>query len=125
MNLGNIDAIVTVQSSNVDLGDVLPEYARERILQVAGKYFGRLTRAAAHYKREGGSYHCTVQMQMGRAKPVTGEAQDEDCYMAFTMALNKAAKQLRRKKRIVRENRGMRVDKDVVLRGALGSRSAP
>ena len=124
MKLDNANATITVQSSNIDLGGILPNYARNNILRVASKYFGRLTRASVHFNREGGSYRCTINMQMSGAKPVTGEALDGDCYLAFTMALNKAAKQLRRRKREVREDKGQRLDKDMVLREALGARPA-
>src|SRR5215210_7847348 len=42
MKLNRVDRTILVQSSNVDLGDVLPQYARTNILRVAGKYFGSL-----------------------------------------------------------------------------------
>jgi hypothetical protein len=54
MKLDIIEAPITIQSSAVDLGEVLPDYARHSILRVAGKYFGRLTRASVHFNREGG-----------------------------------------------------------------------
>jgi ribosomal subunit interface protein len=110
---------VTVQSSNIDLGEVLPQHAREGVERVAGKYFGQLTTAAVHFTREGPSYRCTVNMQMSGTKMMTGEALNEDAFQAFNAALNKAAKQLRRKKREVREDKGARVDKDMLLRDGL------
>lgn len=112
-------ATITVQSSNVDLGEVLPQHARESIERVAGKYFGQLTTAAVHFTREGQFYRCTVNMQMSGTKMMTGEAQNDDALQAFNTALNKAAKQLRRKKREVREDKGARIDKDMLLRDGL------
>ena len=109
-------ATITVQSSNVDLGEVLPQHARESIERVAGKYFGQLITAAVHFTREGQFYRCTVNIQMSGTKLMTGEAQNDDAFQAFNAALNKAAKQLRRKKRAVREDKGTRIDKDVLLR---------
>ncbi len=117
-----MDATITVQSSNVDLGDILPQHARESVERVAGKYFVQLTTAAVHFTREGPSYRCTVNMQMSGAKTITGEAQSEDAFQAFNTALSKAGKQLRRKKREVREDKGTRIDKDMVLRDGLGAR---
>jgi ribosomal subunit interface protein len=117
-----MDATITVQSSNVDLGDILPQHARESVERVAGKYFGQLTTAAVHFTREGPSYRCTVNMQMSGTKMMTGEAQSEDAFQAFNTALGKAGKQLRRKKREVREDKGTRIDKDMVLRDGLGAR---
>ena len=95
-----MNATITVQSSNVDLGEALPQHARESIERVAGKYFGHLTTAAVHFTREGQSYRCTVNIQMGGTKMVTGETLSPDAYQAFNTALSKAAKQLRRKKRV-------------------------
>jgi len=40
MKLQGVDRTILVQSSNVDLGEVLPDYARTSILQMAGKYLG-------------------------------------------------------------------------------------
>ncbi len=116
-----MSATITVQSSNVDLGEVLPEHARESIERVAGKYFGQLISSAVHFTREGQSYRCTVNMQMSGTKMMTGEAQSEDAFQAFNTALGKAGKQLRRKKREVREDKGTRIDKDMVLRDGLGA----
>ena len=113
---------ITVQSSNVDLGEILPQHARESIEKVAGKYFGQLTTAAVHFTREGVNYRCTVNIQMGGTKMMTGESQSEDAFQAFNAALSKAAKQLRRKKREVREDKGSRIDKDMLLRDGLSPR---
>jgi hypothetical protein len=44
---------ITVQSSNIDLGDILPKQAEGSIKRIAGKYFGHLTPAAVHFTREG------------------------------------------------------------------------
>ena len=53
MRLESVDKAITIQSSNVHLGDRLPEYAREHILRVASKYFGRLSTAAVHFTKDG------------------------------------------------------------------------
>ncbi len=119
MKLQSIDKDITVQSSNVDLGSSLPGHARESILRVASKYFGRLNTASVHFNREGITYRCSVNMQMGALPMKSGEARDKDIYVAFNTALNKVAKQLRRTKREVREDKAERVDKDAVLRDGL------
>jgi ribosomal subunit interface protein len=115
MKLTRVDRTILVQSSNVDLGDVLPHYARSCILQVAGKYFGRLNAAAVHVSREGPMYRCTVTMQMGALRTMSGEALHKDCYTAFRMALEKVAKQLRRTKRERRDDKAKRLDKGMIL----------
>ncbi len=110
------DKAITIQSSNIHLGDGLPDYARENILRVASKYFGRLNTASAHFTKEGITYRCSVNMQMGGLPMKSAEGKDKDIYVAFNAALTKVAKQLRRTKRELREDKGERVDKDAVLR---------
>jgi ribosomal subunit interface protein len=113
------DKNITVQSSSIELGSSLPEHARESILRVASKYFGRLNTASVHFNREGITYRCSINMQMGALPMKSAEARDKDIYLAFNSALNKLAKQLRRTKREVREDKAERVDKDVFLRKGL------
>ncbi|WP_046868637.1 ribosome hibernation-promoting factor, HPF/YfiA family [Microvirga massiliensis] len=117
MRLESVDKGITIQSSNVHLGDRLPDYARENILRVASKYFGRLNTAAVHFTKDGITYRCSVNMQMGALPMKSAEARDKDIYLAFNAALEKVAKQLRRTKRELREDKAERLDKDVVLRG--------
>ncbi|SCY27405.1 ribosome hibernation-promoting factor, HPF/YfiA family [Microvirga guangxiensis] len=116
MSLEGAENAILVQSSNVDLGDMFPEYARTNIRQVASKYFGRLSTASVHVTREGNTYRCTVNIQMGALKVMTGEAKNKDLYAGFRQALQKTAKQLRRSKRELREDKVARTNKDMLLR---------
>ena len=116
MSFEGAENSILVQSSTVDLGEAFPEYAKTNIRHVAGKYFGRLSTASVHVTREGITYRCTVNMQMGALMKMSGEAKNKDLYAAFRAALQKTAKQLRRSKRELREDKAERVDKDVVLR---------
>ena len=125
MKLHTVDKDIAVQSSNVDLGSNLPEHARQSILRVASKYFGRLNTASVHFTREGITYRCSVNMQMGALPIKSGDASDKDIYLAFNAALNKVAKQLRRTKRELREDKAERVDKDSVLRDGLQAGGDP
>jgi len=125
MKPDSTDPTILVQSSVVDLGENFPEYARTNIRQVAGKYFGHLSSASVHVTREGITYRCTVNMQMGALKMMTGEAKNKDLYAAFRAALQKTAKQLRRTKRELREDKAERVDKDMLLREGMSSPRRP
>ena len=116
MKLDGVDKEITVQSSNVDLGDALPAHARESILRVSSKYFGHLNTAAVHFTKEGMNFRCTVNIQMGALKMMSGESQNKDAYAAFNAALSKVGKQLRRAKRELREDKPERLDKDMLLR---------
>lgn len=99
------DQNITIGSAHVDLGSAFQDHAREEILGVAKKYLGDLTMASVHVAREGAFYRCSVNIQMGGHNMVTGEATAEDVPLAFRTALSKAAKQLRRTKRLLREDR--------------------
>ena len=116
MKLRSVDRAISVQSSTIDLGDALPAHARQSILRVAGKYFGRLSTAAVHFTREGTSYRCTVNMQMGALKMTSAEGVSTEIYAAFNAALVRVATQLRRAKRAFRDEKGERTDKDIALR---------
>ncbi len=119
MALESEDKEITVQSSNATLGERMPEYAREAIRKVAAKYFGRLNTASVHVTREGISYRCSVNMQMGALPMKSAEGRGKDVYLAFGDALNKVAKQLRRAKRELREDKAERADKEAVLNDGL------
>ena len=113
------DTDITVGNAKISLGDRLPDYARERIRNVASKFFGRLNAASVHFTREGITYRCSVNMQMGALPVKSAEARNGDIYVAFNLALNKVTKQLRRTKRELREDKSERTDKDAVLRDGL------
>jgi ribosomal subunit interface protein len=119
MRLETVDKNITVQSSSIDLGSSLPGHVRDSVLRIASKYFGRLNTASVHFNREGITYRCSVNMQMGGIPMKSAEARDKDIYVAFNAALEKVGKQLRRTKREVREDKGERVDKDQSLREGL------
>jgi ribosomal subunit interface protein len=119
MKLESVATGITVESSTVDLGDAFRQHARDGILRIASKYFGRLTTGSAHVTREGASYRCTVVMQAGALKSMAGEATEKEIYVAFDRALDKVAKQLRRTKRELREDKGARIDKDATVREGL------
>jgi ribosomal subunit interface protein len=119
MKLETVDKNITVQSSSIDLGSSLPGHVRDSVLRIASKYFGRLNTASVHFNREGITYRCSLNMQMGGLPMKSAEARDKDIYVAFNAALEKVGKQLRRTKREVREDKGERVDKEQSLREGL------
>ncbi|NBJ10696.1 ribosome hibernation-promoting factor, HPF/YfiA family [Microvirga arsenatis] len=120
MKLNGSDNNITIQGANVHLGDGLPVYARASILRIAGKYFGCLNTASAHFSRDGAAYRCSITMRMGGLPVKSAESRDRDIYTAFDTALIKVAKQLRRMKRELREDQPLRADRDMALRDGLG-----
>ncbi|MFN3892682.1 MAG: ribosome hibernation-promoting factor, HPF/YfiA family [Beijerinckiaceae bacterium] len=110
---------ITIGSSNVDLGDALRAHVRESVETVAGKYLQHLTAASVHFVHEGADYRCSITVQIGSLPRMAAEAQARDAYLAFNQALEKVAKQMRRAKRAVREDKAVRSDKDMALRDGL------
>lgn len=110
---------ITIGSSNVDLGDALRTHVRDGLEETAGKYLQHLTTASVHFSHEGPDYRCSVTVQVGALPTMASEAQAKDAYLAFNQALEKVAKQMRRAKRAVREDKAVRPDKDMTIRDGL------
>ena len=105
------DGNITVGSAHVDLGPAFREMAEEKIRQAARKHLGDLEMASVHVAREGVDFRCSVSMRMRGHNLVAGEALADDARLAFRTALEKVAKQLRRAKRLLREDRLHRPEK--------------
>ncbi len=104
MNDVAVDKEVTVGSSNVELGESLIETARQGVLELAGKYFQRITVGSVHFSHEGINYRCSVNIQPGGLKMASGEGQAKDIRQALNAALDKVGTQLRRMKRELHEH---------------------
>jgi ribosome-associated translation inhibitor RaiA len=92
---------------------------RTSILQLAGKYFGHLNTASVYFTWEGVTYRCTVDVQMGALRMMSGKARSPDIYAAFRLALERVAKQLRQAERELREDKAERLDKHVAWLGSM------
>lgn len=115
MKLQGVDKEIVVQGAHFDLGDSLPDHVRRSIVSVASKYFNRITSATVHFRHEGMLYGCTVSVQVGSMPVFTGENQHKEIYVAFGVAMEKVAKQMRRRKREAREDKASRPDKTAFL----------
>ena len=105
MHTRRIDAPIVVRSSSIGLGAALRGRARAGVERVAAKYFGRLNAATVYFSRDGRGYRCTVNIDMGALRIVTGESLGFCCHAVFDAAMRKAAKQLRRSKRALRDDK--------------------
>jgi len=102
---------ITVGSAHLELGESFRDQAQRRIQEAANKYLGNLVTASVHVAREGGDFRCSVNMQMGGQGMMSAEALGESVPRAFRAALNKVEKQLRRTKRLQREDRAHQPDR--------------
>ena len=105
------DENITVGSGDVEVGERFSQQAKDEIRKLAKKYLGDLTLASVHVGREGARYRCSVNIQMAGYNFMTGEAKGPDVPMAFRTALGKVSKQLRRAKRLLREDRAHRPER--------------
>ncbi len=105
--------------SRMNLGVSLQTHVANGILRLTGRRFGQLVGATVHFAESGGGIHCTIHMSVGGGSLAKfhSDADGADCYKAFNIALDKVAVQLRRAKRVQREDKPVRTDKDVNLRG--------
>ena len=106
-----VDREITVGSSNIELGQALIETARQGVLELASKYFGKITSGSVHFTREGVNYRCSINIQPGGLEMTSAEAQAKDARQSLEAALDKVGKQLRRMKRSQRDDKPVRPDK--------------
>lgn len=107
-----IDEELHVQSSNVEIGAALTEHCRQKMLRMGSKYFGKITSANAHFRHEGQAFAASVRFKPGGLKDYAAESVHRDPYRAFNDACEKVAKQLRRTKRMLREDKAHRPERD-------------
>jgi ribosomal subunit interface protein len=101
---------MTVQGKQVDVGDALREHVQGKMADIDQKYFNHATDATVTFSREGhgGMFRVNISMHVGKNIMVVTEATENDPYVAFDAASEKAAKRLRRYKRRLRDHHNRR-----------------
>lgn len=98
---------LTVQGKQIDVGDALREHITEKIEDICQKYFNHATTATITLSKEGhghGQFKAHISILIGKNITVMVDAMAGDPYGAFDDALEKAAKQMRRYKRRLRDH---------------------
>jgi ribosomal subunit interface protein len=98
MKNNGVDRPIKINHPNIDLGDTLTDHVQEKVLHVAGTYFGHLNHGTVGFTRQGYAYACTINLQVGALRMFVADASAADCQQAFDQALAKVDKQLRRRK---------------------------
>ncbi len=107
---------ITVSGHQVDVGEGLRGYATEQLTQVASKYFGGVEDVAVTFSRTGkGGFGCSIRVHSGRDLYFDGQAENAEAHLAFNQALERVAKQLRRRKRALREDKPVNPTKQGLL----------
>lgn len=98
---------VNVHGKQIDVGDSLRTHVKGKLEEVSQKYFNHTTFATVTFSREGHGHKQTkahISIQLGRNILIVADATEVDPYNAFDSAAEKAAKQLRRYKRKLRDH---------------------
>ncbi|WP_158291885.1 HPF/RaiA family ribosome-associated protein [Paracraurococcus ruber] len=107
---------VIVSGHQVDVGDALRGHATEQLQALSQKYFGGAQDVTCTFSRIGnGGFGCAIRVHSGRDLYFDGEAEHAAAPGAFALALERVSKQLRRRKRELREDKPTNPTRDGVL----------
>ncbi len=98
---------LTVHGKQIDVGDALRTHVSQKIEDLNSKYFNHTTFATVTFSREGHGHKQTkvhISIQLGKNIMIVADNVAGDPYAAFDSAAEKAAKQLRRYKRRLRDH---------------------
>jgi ribosomal subunit interface protein len=98
---------LAVHGKQMDVGDSLRGHVKDKLEDLNSKYFNHTTYASVTFSRDGHGHKQTkvhITIQLGRNIMVMADAIEMDPRIAFDVAADKAAKQLRRYKRRLRDH---------------------
>ncbi len=98
---------LTVHGKQIDVGDALRTHVTKKLEDISEKYFNHTTYATVTFSKEGHGHQLTrtnIAIKLGKNIMVIAEGTESDPYVAFDVAAEKAAKQLRRYKRKLRDH---------------------
>lgn len=96
-----------VHGKQMNVGSALRTHVEDKLVDVNEKYFNHTTYATVTFSREGHGHPQTrahISIQLGKNLLVVADATEKDPYAAFDTASEKAAKQIRRYKRKIRDH---------------------
>ena len=98
---------ITVQGKQMSVGDALRTHVTDKLEEMNSKYFNHGTDANVTFSKEGhghGLVRAHISVRIGSQIMVMVDAEEGDAYLSFDTAAEKAAKQLRRYKRRLRDH---------------------
>jgi ribosomal subunit interface protein len=111
---------IRVIGSNMDVGESLKQYVEEHVNRHVTKYFDTAIFADVHFSKQGsGQFHVNIVVNegvKGGGIVIKSNYEAGDIYGCFNEAMSKAAKQLRRYKRRIKNYRrdrgGLKISND-------------
>ena len=91
---------ITIAGQHMSVGNAMQEYANEKLGHVIERYFDHATSANVHFLKTGYLFKCEILVHdgTGRHTMIKGDAECDDVYSSFDLALTKCEKQLRKYK---------------------------
>ncbi len=91
---------IRVIGSNIDVGNSLTQFVEDELTKSVIKYFDKAINAEVHFSKEHHMFRALVVVNEGVKSGIVVKSDSEagDVYAAFSEALNKVVKQLRRYK---------------------------
>ncbi len=98
---------IRVMGANMDVGQSLTAFVEEHLAKEVTKYFETAVNADVHFSKDGHMFKTVITVNEGvkGGIAVKSNAEAGDVYACFTEACEKAAKQLRRYKRRIKNFR--------------------
>jgi ribosomal subunit interface protein len=97
---------LSVTGKQLDVGDALRQHAESSLEASVAKYFDGAIEGNVVFSREAHLFRASISVHVGHGIQINGQGEAADPYPAFDMALEHAAKQLRRHKRKLRSHHG-------------------
>lgn len=94
---------LSVIGRRVDTGDAFRQYAYDRLSGILDKYFGDAIEASVTLSKDAFLFRTALSIHVGRGLLLQASGEAQDVHLAFDMAADRLAKQLRRYKRRLRD----------------------
>lgn len=109
---------IIVSGHQTDVGEALRTHATEQATRLSAKYFDGAEDITITFSPggKGAGFGCNVRVHAAKGLFFDGHGEDpRNAYTAFSTALERVAKQLRRQKRALREDKPVNATKEALL----------
>lgn len=95
---------VTVSGKQIDVGEAFQGYVEDQMEGIVAKYFDRGIEATVTMSRSGHDVRADITVHAGRGLVVQSHGEADQAHPAFDLAMERAAKRLRRHKRRIKDH---------------------
>jgi ribosomal subunit interface protein len=90
---------ISVTGKQLDLGEALTAHVTERLGVTVAKYFDNAVQSQVVFSREAHLFHAECLVHVGGGISIRAQAEADEIYASFDLALSHLEKRLRRDKR--------------------------